>query len=115
MVRWRVRWGADEAFLERLAAEEGVPPGALAERPALFPALAPYWRAFLDLAGDRPGDDRPLPWAVIDAYAARLGIADEDEFRIFHALVRACDGAFLDERAEARGAASARPPWITPR
>ena len=82
-------------------------PRALRERPALKRHLLPLWEAFHALAGDRQLGlvVGPIPFAALDRYAARMGIADRDEFERFHALIRAMDGVHqrhMAEQAEGR-------------
>ena len=53
----------------------------------------------------------PIPWTAIDAYAARHGITDPEDFEDLEILVRAQDQAYLDHhKQESEAKAHARKP-----
>ena len=74
----------------------------LENQPELDEHLGFVWRAFSALSSDRQlgMSMGPIPWAAIDRYARRFGIAGLDEFEIFAALICAMDAAYLDHAAE---------------
>jgi hypothetical protein len=58
------------------------------------------WNAWRDLCHDRTvgfGYTGPILFTAIDAYAARIGITDPDEFADFLALMREVDAVYLAE------------------
>lgn len=79
---------------------EAVP--ALRDRPELDDYLGFEWRAFRDLRNDRIVGMAlgPIWWTSIDAYAARHGIDDPDEFERFVFLMQAMDDAYRAHFAE---------------
>lgn len=70
----------------------------------LLPGLGSIYRAFSELATDRPatmGGLGAIPFASIDAYARRY-LIEGDEFERFHHLIRAADGAWLESKRKNR-------------
>lgn len=72
--------------------------------PPLHDGGAPIFAAFLDLAPGRPSGfgDGPIPLTEIEAYVRLFGHPGCDDAREFLMLIRACDAAFLEARAETR-------------
>jgi len=102
-------------LLEQIASR-GVYVPAIATRVEVEPHLLVEWRAYFELAGDRPvqfvpiggemgatADIRvlpgPIPWTAVDAYGRRLELTG-DAFDRFAALLAAMDRAYLDWKAE---------------
>jgi hypothetical protein len=95
-LKWRLQWGEREQWLLDLAAEEGLDPKALQDKPDVPAHLLGVWRAFWDLNHDRSfGFGRgPIPFTAIDRYAVRFGHEGEAFERLFM-LIRALDAEFL--------------------
>lgn len=66
-------------------------------RPPLPDHLAFYLDAFWELCGERLAVGGAIPFAVLDRYAARNGVPDDDleGFRRFVDLIRRLDQVFL--------------------
>ncbi|MEM7444288.1 MAG: hypothetical protein AAF414_13265 [Pseudomonadota bacterium] len=70
--------------------------------PKLYDGNAPIYAAFLDLSPSRSEGlgAGAIPMTEIEAYLRLFGHPGCDDAREFVALIRACDGAFLEARAE---------------
>lgn len=84
-------------------ARDGDMPRALLERPTLRPELRFTWAAFWRLTHDRQmgfGSVGRIPFAAIDRYATRYGIAESEAFDRFAALIAAMDDVYLEWASE---------------
>jgi hypothetical protein len=79
---------------------------ALDARPEVSDHLGFVWSAFWELGSDRAIGFAagPIPFTAIDAYAARYGIDDIDQFDRFRALIRAMECERADYQEERRKA-----------
>ena len=68
--------------------------------PKLTDGNAPVYAAFLDLSPSRPAGVGATPLTEIEAYLRLFGHTGCDDAQEFVALIRACDGAFLEARVE---------------
>ena len=105
-VVWHLDWGGRIGFLERVAAETGTRPAALAARPDLFADLEPVAEAFRLLAAGRPtvagfaeALPQPIPLTEIRAY---LDLVGDDDPEAFVHLLRGMGEAYLARLAERR-------------
>jgi hypothetical protein len=71
-------------------------------RPPLPDHLAFYLDAFWDLCGERVIEGGGIPYTVLDRYAARIGLPDDEPeaFLRFTALIRRLDAVFLKVSTE---------------
>ena len=70
--------------------------------PKLTDGNAPIYAAFLDLSPSRPAGlgAGAIPLTEIEAYLRLFGHPGCDDAREFVVLIRACDAALLEARAE---------------
>ena len=68
--------------------------------PKLTDGNAPVYAAFLDLSPSRTAGLGAIPLTEIEAYLRLFGHPGCDDAREFVALIRACDAALLEARAE---------------
>ena len=73
---------------------------AWAVEPKLTDGNAPIYAAFLDLSPSRPAGLGAIPLTEIEAYLRLFGHPGCDDAREFVVLIRACDAALLEARAE---------------
>lgn len=112
-MRWQFDWGDRVAFLTTLAAQTGVEPTALADRPELFEDLHPVAEGFATLSAGRTLSvglggviANGISLVEIDAYCRLNGIADAAEFS---RLIRAMDGAYLERLRDLRASSQTTP------
>ena len=95
--------------MEGIADDTGNVPAALLRKPKIPEHLHFYLQAFYDLTNDRTAQDGfvgTIPFAVIDQYAARFGIADLDEFERFYRAIQAMDFDFTKHHNSKPGKAA---------
>jgi len=83
--------------LEQCYAGRRPRPQWLREAPSLLPGLDFYFTAFNELTTCRAigMGVGPIPWNVVQEYADRQGLDDEERQCLLH-LLRAMDNAYLD-------------------
>lgn len=83
-------------------------PTPLANRPDLPAHLTEVWRDFQRLSRSRPiagmnGAPLPIPFEVLDRYAARFGPQGPRAFELWMELIQAMDDAYRRVWAEKNG------------
>jgi hypothetical protein len=97
-VAWSLEWGEQLEWLQALADDDPTfMPQALSDRPEVPAELAFYLGAFWALSGDRQSgwSIGPIPFAAVDAYARRYGVAGLDAFDRLNTLVGRMDVVFM--------------------
>lgn len=74
-------------------------PKEMQDGPQVFPWLALFYNAFIDLMSDRHSENSLIPWSVRQKWAEVHGL-DALATRLLHTHVIAMDMAFLKWRAE---------------
>lgn len=95
-MRWQIAWSDKKPEIIEQLVKAGLADAYL-DRPHLPEHLSFYMNAFWELSRDRV-DGGVIPFLVIDRYATRIGITDEDTetFSRFRELIARLDRVYLD-------------------
>jgi hypothetical protein len=76
-------------------------PDAILNKPKMAPGLEFIWRAFWEMSTDRDFGmaEGPIPWSVMDRYALRHEIED-DEFDRFVLMIKSLDSVYIEHRTK---------------